>query len=57
MYSKYYKLIIHSVNSYLYENQYFKVINSSHKLDKGICVAPIAPPSTFKITPVHQDPA
>jgi len=27
---------------------------NNHKLDNGIEVAPIAPPSTFKMTPVHH---
>jgi hypothetical protein len=28
-----------------------------YRLDRGICMAPTVPPSTFRITPVHHDPA
>ena len=28
-----------------------------YKLESGICMAPIVPPSTLRITPVHHEPA
>ena len=34
---------------------FFSIVN--YRLANGICIAPTEPPSTFRITPVHQEPA